>query len=206
MKSQDYSLYLVTSEKDEKEFLKIIEESLEGGVNLIQIREKTANSKDFYEIALKVKSLTSKYNVPLIINDRIDVALAINADGVHIGQKDLPCEKVRSIIGPDKLLGVSASTVKEALKAQEDGADYIGSGSLYKTPSKEDAPVISKEDLKEICESVNIPVVYIGGVSLENIKNLKNTGIKGIAVVSAIMDSENPKLITINLKKEFEKN
>lgn len=205
MKSIDYSVYLVTSEKEDEEFLKIIKESLEGGVDLIQIREKTASSKDFYEIALKVKPLTSSYNVPLIINDRVDVALAIDADGVHIGQNDLPCDVVRKIIGPDKLLGVSAGTVEEAIKAEKDGADYIGSGAVFKTSTKDDVALISKEELKEITDSVKIPVVCIGGITLENVKELKNTGIKGISVVSAIMDDENPKIATINLKKEFEK-
>ncbi|MDL2270194.1 thiamine phosphate synthase [Methanobrevibacter sp. OttesenSCG-928-I08] len=205
MKSIDYSLYLVTNNKDEKEFLNIIEESIKGGVSLVQIREKSSSTKDFYELSLKVKAITSKYNVPLIINDRLDVALAINAEGVHVGQDDMPCSKVRQIIGPDKIIGVSASTIEEAQKAEKDGADYIGSGALFNTSSKDDAPKITKNDLKNITKSISIPVVAIGGITLDNIKEFKDTGIKGISVVSAIMNSDNPKLSAIELKNEFNK-
>lgn len=205
MKAIDNLLYLVTNDKEEKDFLNIIEEAIKGGVNLVQIREKSSTTKDFYNLALKVKKITRKYDVPLIINDRIDIAIAIDASGVHIGQDDMPCNIARKIIGEDKILGVSASTVSEAIKAEKDGADYIGSGAIFKTMSKNDAPKISKNDLKKIVKSVSIPVVYIGGITTNNIKELDNTGVKGIAIVSAIMDSENPKIIAMNLKKEFEK-
>lgn len=151
MKNIDLSLYLVTDKSEDIEkFLKTIEESIKGGVSIVQIREKTAETLDFYNLALKVKKITTKYNVPLIINDRIDVALAIDADGVHVGQNDIPCDVTRKLIGKDKILGVSASTISEAKKAQEDGADYIGTGAVFPTATKDDAPSITKQDLKKL--------------------------------------------------------
>ena len=131
--------------------------------------------------------------MPLIINDRVDVALAIDADGVHVGQSDMPCDITRKLIGEDKILGVSAATIEEAKKAERDGADYIGTGAVFPTKTKDDAPSITKEDLKEITESINIPTVAIGGITLENASQLKDTGIAGLSVVSAIMSSDNPK-------------
>jgi thiamine-phosphate pyrophosphorylase len=208
MKSIDYTLYLVTdnkNDKSDKEFLDIIEKSIEGGVNLVQIREKSSDTKDFYNLALKVKKITSKYDVPLIINDRIDIAIAIDADGVHVGQSDMPCSVTRKIIGSDKILGVSAATIEEAKKAEIDGADYIGSGAVFPTATKDDAPRITKEYLKKVTESISIPTVAIGGINLDNIKDLENTGIKGISVVSAIMESKDPKKSSMKLKKEFDK-
>lgn len=194
MKNLDLSLYLVTDKSDDKErFLKTIEEAIKGGVSVVQIREKTADTKDFYNLALKVKEITAKYNVPLIINDRVDIALAIDADGVHVGQSDMPCDITRKLIGNDKILGVSAATIEEAKKAQKDGADYIGTGAVFPTTTKDDAPSITKKELKEIVDSINIPVVAIGGITLENAKELVDTGIKGLSVVSAIMSSDNPK-------------
>ena len=134
MKNLDLSLYLVTDKSDDVEkFLKTIEEAIKGGVNVVQIREKTADTLDFYNLELKVKEITTKYNVPLIINDRVDIALAIDADGVHVGQSDMPCDVTRRLIGEDKILGVSAATVDEAKKAEKDGADYIGTGAVFPT-------------------------------------------------------------------------
>ena len=194
MKNLDLSLYLVTDKSDDVEkFLKTIEEGIKGGVTVVQIMEKTADTLDFYNLALKVKEITSKYNVPLIINDRVDVALAIDADGVHVGQSDMPCEITRKLVGPDKIVGVSAATIEEAKKAQEDGADYIGTGAVFPTQTKDDAPKITKKDLKEIVDSIDIPVVAIGGINLSNAYELNDTGIAGLSVVSAIMSSENPK-------------
>lgn len=194
MKNLDLSLYLVTDKSDDVEkFLKTIEEAIKGGVNVVQIREKTADTLDFYNLALKVKEITTKYNVPLIINDRVDIALAIDADGVHVGQSDMPCDVTRRLIGEDKILGVSAATVDEAKKAEKDGADYIGTGAVFPTATKDDAPSVTKSELKEVVESVNIPVVAIGGINLENASQLKDTGIAGLSVVSAIMSSDNPK-------------
>ena len=194
MKNIDLSLYLVTDKSDDVEkFLKTIEEGIKGGVSVVQIREKTADTLDFYNLALKVKKITDPYNVPLIINDRVDVALAIDADGVHVGQSDMPCDVTRKLVGPDKIVGVSAATIDEAKKAENDGADYIGTGAVFPTATKDDAPKITKKDLKEVVDSINIPVVAIGGINLENASELKDTGIKGLSVVSAIMSSEDPK-------------
>ena len=194
MKNIDLSLYLVTDKSDDVEkFLKTIEEGIKGGVSVVQIREKTADTLDFYNLALKVKKITDQYNVPLIINDRVDVALAIDADGVHVGQSDMPCDVTRKLVGHDKIVGVSAATIDEAKKAENDGADYIGTGAIFPTATKDDAPKITKKDLKEVVDSINIPVVAIGGINLENASELKDTGIKGLSVVSAIMSSEDPK-------------
>lgn len=194
MKNLDLSLYLVTDNSDDEEkFLRTIEQAIQGGTTVVQIREKTADTLDFYNLALKVKDITSKYDVPLIINDRVDVALAIDADGVHVGQSDMPCDITRELIGEDKILGVSAHTIEEAQKAEKDGADYIGSGAVFPTSTKSDANHVTKEELNEIVSSIEIPVVAIGGISEENAHELKDTGIAGLSVVSAIMSSENPK-------------
>ena len=194
MKTIDLSLYLVTDKSDDVEkFLNTIEEAIKGGVTVVQIREKTAETLDFYNLALKVKEITTKYNVPLIINDRVDVALAIDADGVHVGQSDMPCDVTRRLIGEDKILGVSAATIEEAQKAQKDGADYIGAGAVFPTATKDDAPKITKKDLKEVVDSIDIPVVAIGGINHDNASELIDTGIAGLSVVSAIMSSDDPK-------------
>ena len=204
MKNIDLSLYLVTDKSDDVEkLLKTIEEAIKGGVTVVQIREKTAETLDFYNLALKVKEITTKYNVPLIINDRVDVALAIDAEGVHVGQSDMPCDVTRKLIGEDKILGVSAATIDEAIKAEKDGADYIGTGAVFPTATKDDAPSITKQDLKDVVDSINIPVVAIGGITLENASQLKDTGIAGLSVVSAIMSAENPKKASQDLLNIF---
>lgn len=204
MNSLNLSLYLVTNNsEDEEKFLNIIEESLKGGVSVVQLREKKAETLDFYNLALKVKEITQKYNVPLIINDRIDIALAIDAEGVHIGQSDMPAQIARLLIGKDKILGVSAANIKEAKKAQRDSADYIGVGAVYPTNTKDDATSVSKKELKEIVKSVDIPAVAIGGITQENAHELNDCGIDGISVVSAIMNSQNPKTASENLLKEL---
>jgi thiamine-phosphate pyrophosphorylase len=176
----DYSLYLVTnsSNKTNEEFLKTVEESILGGVTIVQIREKTISTKDFHNLAIEVKKITDNYNIPLIVNDRIDIAIAINADGVHVGQSDLPADVVRTIIGDDKILGVSAATVEKAKIAEKNGADYIGSGAIYPTETKESS-CITMDNLKKIVDEVNIPVVAIGGLDENNIdKKLINQKFK----------------------------
>ncbi|WP_405305000.1 thiamine phosphate synthase [Methanobrevibacter sp.] len=204
MNKIDLSLYLVTDNSDDVEkFLNTIEEAIKGGVSVVQIREKTADTLDFYNLALKVKEITTKYNIPLIINDRVDIALAIDADGVHVGQSDLPCDVTRRLIGSDKILGISAATIDEAKKAEIDGADYIGTGAVFPTATKDDAPSVTKEELKEIVDSISIPVVAIGGINLENAHELTDTGIAGLSVVSAIMSSDNPKKSSEKLLKIF---
>jgi thiamine-phosphate pyrophosphorylase len=193
MKSKiDYTLYLVTDRDlmSTKTLEDAVEQALEGGCTLVQLREKTASSRDFYETALNVKAVTDRYNVPLIINDRVDIALAVDAAGVHVGQSDLPAKVVRQIIGEDKILGVSAGTVEKAVQAQQDGADYIGVGALYSTSTKADAKAVSRERLMEIRKAVTIPLVGIGGINAENAGQLKETGIDGIAVVSAIISQK----------------
>ena len=193
----DYSVYLVTDRrnKTDDEFLNIIEEAIKGGTTIVQLREKTASTKEFYDLALKVKEITSRYGVPLLINDKIDIALAVGSEGVHIGQDDMPADIAREIIGEDKILGVSASTVEEAKKAEIDSADYIGSG--------DDADSVSKEELKEIVDSIDIPVVAIGGITVENASTLKGSGIAGVSVVSAIMSAEDPKEASEKLKEIY---
>ena len=202
----DYSVYLVTDHRNatDEEFLNIIEEAINGGTTIVQLREKTASTKDFYQLALKVKEITSRHDVPLLINDRIDIAIAVDSDGVHIGQDDMPADVARKIIGEDKILGVSASTVAEAKKAEEDGADYIGSGAVFPTSTKDDADSVSIEDLKEIVSSIDIPVVAIGGITLENASLLNDTGIAGFSVVSAIMSADNPKEASQKLKEIYQ--
>ena len=201
----DYSVYLVTDRrnKTDEEFLNIIEEAIKGGTTIVQLREKTASTKEFYDLALKVKEITSKYGVPLLINDRIDIALAVDSEGVHIGQDDMPADIAREIIGEDKILGVSASTVEEAKKAEIDSADYIGSGAVFPTATKDDADSVSKEELKKIIDSIDIPVVAIGGITVENAHTLKGSGIAGFSVVSAIMSAEDPKEASGKLKKIY---
>jgi thiamine-phosphate pyrophosphorylase len=206
-KKIDYSLYLVTNNKDktEEEFLNIIEEAAKGGITVLQIREKNLPLTEYLEIGKKVQDIAKKYNIPFIVDDNVAIALDLKADGVHVGQSDLEASEVRKIIGPDMILGVSAHTVEQAQKAEEDGADYIGSGAVFTSPTKLDATSITFDDLRNIADSVNIPVLVIGGVNENNIKELKDTHIDGICVVSAIMESENPKLASENLKIEFEK-
>ena len=201
----DYSVYLVTDRrnKTDEEFLNIIEEAIKGGTTIVQLREKTASTKEFYDLALRVKEITSRYGVPLLINDRIDIALAIDSEGVHIGQDDMPADIAREIIGEDKILGVSASTVEEAKKAENDSADYIGSGAVFPTATKDDADSVSKEELKEIVDSIDIPVVAIGGITVENANTLKGSGIAGFSVVSAIMSAEDPKEASEKLKEIY---
>lgn len=206
-KDIDYSVYLVTDHrgKTEEEILEVIEKAIKGGCGIIQLREKTASTKDFYQLAIKVKEITSKYNIPLIINDRIDIALAVKSEGVHLGQDDMPAEIAREIIGPEMILGVSASTIETAVKAEKDGADYIGSGAIFSTKTKDDADDLTKETLKEIVETIDIPVVAIGGITLENAETIKDTGIAGFSVVSAIMNAEDPQKASETLKEIYKR-
>lgn len=202
MKDLDLTLYLVTNNsEDEEKFLETIKAAIEGGVTICQLREKTADTGKFYDLALKVKEITDSYNIPLIINDRIDIMLAVNAAGLHIGQDDMPCDVARKIIGDDKIIGVSATTKEEVKKAIADGADYIGAGAIYPTKTKDDASSITKEQLKELVDYSNIPIVAIGGINQTNAKDLVDIGIAGISVVSAIMESDNPKKTSQKLKR-----
>lgn len=160
-----------------------------GGVGIVQVREKDAAAKDFLDIVMRLKDI----GVPVIVNDRVDIAMLADADGVHLGQKDLPADRVRELIGPEKIIGVSAATVEEAITAEKAGADYIGCGALFPTATKEETRPVSRDLLKEICTSVDIPVVGIGGINRDNVMKLAGTGIAGVAVVSAVMGAEDIK-------------
>lgn len=203
----DYTLYLVTDRElmSTKTLEEAVEQAIMGGCTLVQLREKTASSREFYQTALNIKAITDKYKVPLIINDRVDIALAIDADGVHVGQSDLPATIVRKIIGKDKILGVSAGCAEKAIEAQREGADYIGVGALFSTSTKTDAKSVSKETLIKIVKEVSIPVVGIGGINEQNVAQLKNTGIDGIAVVSAIIAQKDIKLSAEKMLEIFVK-
>lgn len=203
----DYTLYLVTDRErmSTKTLEEAVEQAILGGCTLVQLREKTASSREFYQTALNIKAITDKYKVPLIINDRVDIALAIDADGVHVGQSDLPATIVRKIIGKDKILGVSAGCAEKAIEAQREGADYIGVGALFSTSTKTDAKSVSKETLMKIIKEVSIPVVGIGGINEQNAAQLKNTGIDGIAVVSAIIAQKDIKLSAEKMLEIFVK-
>lgn len=185
----DYSLYLCTDRALMRAptVEQCVEQAVKGGCTVVQLREKECPSREFYELALRVKAVTERYSVPLIINDRVDIALASDAHGVHVGQGDLPAAVVRKIIGADKILGVSASTLEEAVKAQEDGADYIGVGAMFSTATKTDAKLVTMEELMKIRAAVSVPIVVIGGINQETAPLFKGSGINGLAVVSAIV-------------------
>ncbi|MEY8731558.1 thiamine phosphate synthase [Peribacillus frigoritolerans] len=202
-KSQiDLSLYLVTEESIAiEELTKIIAESVSGGVSIVQLREKNNSSLSFYEKASALKQLLNELSIPLIINDRVDIALAVGADGIHIGQDDLPLPVVKKMVPEDMIVGVSVSTLEEALEAERNGADYIGVGSVFPTKTKQDATLMALEDLREICRGVSIPAVAIGGITADNISALSDSGLSGTAVVSAIMNADNPKTASESLLK-----
>lgn len=185
----DYSIYLVTDRDlmSTETLEEAVEQAISGGCTLVQLREKDCSSLDFYNTAIKVKEITDKYNVPLLINDRVDIALAVNAAGVHVGQSDLPLRVVRKIMGEEKIIGVSTGNLEQALKAQKDGADYLGVGAMYSTGTKKDAKPTSMEELKKIRENVSIPIVVIGGINKDRVKDFEGTGIDGLAIVSAII-------------------
>lgn len=164
-----------------------VELAIQGGVTVVQLREKDCTSREFYEIAKVVKAITDAYEVPLLINDRIDVALAVDADGVHLGQSDIPIYVARDILGQDKIIGATANTKEKAEQAWKDGADYLGVGDVFGTSTKADTKKISLEQLKEIKKAVDIPVVAIGGINKDNIGLLKETGVDGAAVISAVV-------------------
>ena len=200
----DYSVYLVTDQFNlsEDEFLNVIEEAVKGKTKIVQLREKDSDTREFYELALKVKAITDKYDVPLIINDRLDIAQAVDCAGVHLGQSDMPCTVARDILGDDKIIGISATTYDEAIQAQSDGADYLGVGGIYPTNTKKDAGISTHDDLLKIKEDINIPTVAIGGIKEDNAGEIvKRYGFDGVAVVSAIMLSDNPKKTSENFSR-----
>lgn len=194
-------LYCVTDRSwlDGNSLCEPVEEVLKGGITFLQLREKELPEQVFIEEAFKIKALAEKYGVYFVINDSVLVAKAIDADGVHIGQSDGEVKKARSIIGEEKIIGVSVRTVEEALKAEKEGADYLGVGAIFPTSTKKDAEAVTKQTLYEICHAVSIPVVAIGGINEQNILDLKGTKIDGVAVVSALFAKQNKMLATQTL-------
>ena len=205
MKLKDCKIYLVTDEKSckGKDFYSCIEEAIESGVKIVQLREKNISTKDFYEKALKVKEICKNYGVLFIINDRLDIAQAVEADGVHLGQSDMPIEKAREILKDKFLIGATARNIEEAKKAELLGADYIGSGAIFGTSTKDNAKKLEMEDLKKIVNSVKIPVFAIGGININNVWMLKNIGLQGICSVSGILSEKDCKKAVENILKNF---
>ena len=192
MNREALRLYLVTNRYQDslESFLEKVETACRSGVTIVQLREKNLTTNQYYQLAKQVKEITDSYQVPLIIDDRLDVCLAVDAAGLHIGDDELPVSVARQVLGPDKILGVTAKTVKRALEAEEGGADYLGTGAIFPTTTKENAPITLISTLKTICQRVAIPVVAIGGLTSENIDQLIGTGIAGVAVVRDLMQAE----------------
>ena len=201
-KAYDYSLYLVADEGAAKGLClaEAVEQAILGGATMVQLREKEASALDFYRLADQIRAVTKKYGVPLIINDRVDVALAVRADGVHVGQRDIPAAVVRRMIGEEMLLGVSAVNVREAVRAQEEGADYLGVGAMFPTETKPDAAAVSMEELLKIRQAVKLPIVAIGGINRENAAQFGKTGVDGLAVASSILSRPDVKGAAAELK------
>ena len=201
----DYTLYLVTDRQlmSCDSLTEAVEQAMLGGCTMIQLREKELSSLEFYNQAVAAKQVTDKYHIPLIINDRIDIAMAVQATGVHIGQHDLPAAAVRKVIGENMLLGVSASSIAEAIQAQRDGADYLGVGAMFPTGTKTDADSVSMEELQKIRAAVSLPIVVIGGINKGNAGRFKPMGIDGLAVVSAIIAQSDIKAAAAELKDLF---
>jgi len=192
MNREALRLYLVTNRYQDslESFLEKVETACRSGVTIVQLREKNLTTNQYYQLAKQVKEITDAYQVPLIIDDRLDVCLAVDAAGLHIGDDELPVSVARQVLGPEKILGVTAKTVKRALEAEEGGADYLGTGAIFPTTTKENAPITLISTLKTICQRVAIPVVAIGGLTSENIGQLIGTGIAGVAVVRDLMQAE----------------
>jgi len=192
MNREALRLYLVTNRYQDslESFLEKVETACRSGVTIIQLREKNLTTNQYYQLAKQVKEITDAYQVPLIIDDRLDICLAVDAAGLHIGDDELPVSVARQVLGPEKILGVTAKTVKRALEAETSGADYLGTGAIFPTTTKENAPITLISTLKTICQMVAIPVVAIGGLTSENIEQLIGTGIAGVAVVRDLMQAE----------------
>lgn len=200
-----YPLYLVTDEKacKGKDFYESVEASIRGGAKIVQLREKNMDTRDFFKRALKLKEICHKHGVDFVINDRLDIAIAVDADGVHLGQSDMPIQKAKEILGHKKIIGISAKNMEEALEAQKYGADYIGVGAIFATDTKKDSGLIDLETLKDMTNQINIPVLAIGGIGLGKLGYLKDTGIDGICVISDILGSDDPERRTRKLLEEY---
>lgn len=203
---KDLLLYAVTDRSwlNGRTLYEQVEEALKGGVTFVQLREKHLDDAAFLQEAKEIKELCARYNVPFVINDNVDIAAEIDADGVHVGQSDMEAGDVRKKLGPDKIIGVSAQTVEQALRAQAHGADYLGVGAVFPTGSKADAVEVSHDTVREICRAVDIPVIAIGGITRENVIELKGTGICGIAVISAIFGQQDIEEAARTLKSRTE--
>ena len=201
----DYSLYLVTDRMlmSTQTLGEAVEQAIIGGCTVVQLREKEISSLDFYALALEIKKITDSYGIPLVINDRIDIAMAVGAAGIHTGQKDIPADIARKVIGKNMLLGVSAGSVAEAVNAVEAGADYLGVGAMFPTGTKPDAGYVSMEELGKIRRAVDIPIVVIGGINKENAILFQPMGIDGLAVVSAVIAQPDIKKSAADLKSLF---
>lgn len=200
-----YPLYLVTDEKacKGKDFYESVEASIRGGAKIVQLREKNMDTRDFFKRALKLKEICHKHGVDFVINDRLDIAIAVDADGVHLGQSDMPIQKAKEILGHKKIIGISAKNMEEALEAQKYGADYIGVGAIFATDTKKDSGLVDLETLKDMTNQINIPVLAIGGIGLGKLGYLKDTGIDGICVISDILGSDDPEKRTRKLLEEY---
>lgn len=204
---KDLLLYAVTDRHwlNGRTLYSVVKESLDGGVTFLQLREKELDEVHFLEEAKELQQLCREYQVPFIVNDNVDIAISMDADGVHVGQSDMKAGDVRAKLGPDKIIGVSAQTVEQAVLAEKHGADYLGVGAVFPTGSKDDADDVSYETLKAICEAVSIPVIAIGGITQENVKELAGSGICGIAVISAIYAQQDIRKASEDLKKETQR-
>ena len=204
---KDLLLYAVTDRHwlNGRTLYSVVKESLDGGVTFLQLREKELDEVHFLEEAKELQQLCREYQVPFIVNDNVDIAISMNADGVHVGQSDMEAGDVRAKLGPDKIIGVSAQTVEQAVLAEKHGADYLGVGAVFPTGSKDDADDVSYETLKAICEAVSIPVIAIGGITQENVKELAGSGICCIAVISAIYAQQDIRKASEDLKKETQR-
>lgn len=203
LEEKDLLLYAVTDRHwlNGRTLYEVVKESLDGGATFIQLREKELDNEHFLEEAKELKKLCAEYKVPFVINDNVDIAIQMDADGVHVGQSDMEAGDVRAKLGPNKIIGVSAQTVEQAILAEKRGADYLGVGAVFPTGSKDDADDVSHETLKAICDAVSIPVIAIGGITVDNTPELAGTGICGIAVISAIYAADDIPTATAKLKE-----
>jgi len=201
---KDLKLYLVTDSEilKDRDFYKCIEDAIKSGVTMVQLREKNTDGKEFLEKAIKLRELTNKYNVTFVINDRIDIAMLVDADGVHIGQSDIDAVSARKLLGDNKIIGVSARNLQEAKIAKENGADYLGIGAMFSTSTKSNAKLVSFNTLEEIIKEVNLPFVLIGGITLDNVKKLKHFKPDGYALVSGILGTDD---ISKRVEKWYER-
>ncbi len=206
MKQLDTTIYFITDSTNysEEEFLFRVEEACRGGVTLLQLREKDRTTREYLSLAQKIHEITQKYGIPLVIDDRVDIALAAHAEGVHVGQSDLPVKLARKLMGEDKIVGATAKTVPQALEAYEQGADYLGVGAIYPTTTKVKTVLTSVDTLREIVKAVPIRVNAIGGLNKDNLHVLKDSGIAGICAVSAIMKAEPPRIAAKELREAFD--